>query len=86
MDLQEAEAFGKEMAEKGHRIAAGENDLIPLVPELVLTPQLLALVEFYRWLSRQPLGPEGGDLVRSLLKIEETHIVELKKTKAMDYF
>jgi len=48
VDLAEAEAFGREMAENSARIAQGERDLIPPVPEPVLTPQLLALVEFYR--------------------------------------
>lgn len=48
IDVNEAEAFGREMAENSARIAKGERDLIPPVPEPVLTPQLLALVEFYR--------------------------------------
>lgn len=46
--LAEAEAFGREMAEASRRISAGESHLIPEVPEKVLTPQLLALTEFYR--------------------------------------
>jgi len=44
------------------------------------------LISLYRWLLSQPLGSEASVLVQSLLKIEETHVVELKKTKAMDYF
>ncbi|MBN1626001.1 MAG: hypothetical protein JW944_05705 [Deltaproteobacteria bacterium] len=32
IDLQEAEAFGKEMAERARRIYAGEKDLIPDIP------------------------------------------------------
>lgn len=48
IDLAEAEAFGREMAEASRRIAAGETELIPAMPERVLTPQLLALTEFYR--------------------------------------
>jgi flavodoxin/ferredoxin len=46
--LAEAKAFGREMAEVSRRISAGESSLIPAVPERVLTPQLLALTEFYR--------------------------------------
>ncbi len=48
IDLQEAHEFGRAMGERSRRIAQGETDLIPSVPEHVLTPQLLALVEFYR--------------------------------------
>jgi flavodoxin/NAD-dependent dihydropyrimidine dehydrogenase PreA subunit len=48
VDLREAEEFGREMAQVSRRIAAGETGLIPPVPEQVLTPQLLALTEFYR--------------------------------------
>jgi len=48
MDLKEAEAFGREMVEVSRRISAGETQLIPPVPEHVLTPQLLVLTEFYR--------------------------------------
>lgn len=48
IDLEEAEAFGREMAEVSRRISAGESGLIPALPERVLTPQLLALTEFYR--------------------------------------
>ncbi|MFH1155921.1 MAG: flavodoxin family protein [Pseudomonadota bacterium] len=48
IDLKEAEDFGRDMAEKSRRISAGETGLIPAVPERVLTPQLLALTEFYR--------------------------------------
>jgi len=44
------------------------------------------LIGFYRWLAQQPLGTEAAGLVSCLLKIEETHVVELKKTKAMGYF
>jgi flavodoxin/formate hydrogenlyase subunit 6/NADH:ubiquinone oxidoreductase subunit I len=48
IDLKEAEDFGREMAEASQRISAGETDLIPPVPDHVLTPQLLVLTEFYR--------------------------------------
>ncbi|MBI5585230.1 MAG: flavodoxin domain-containing protein, partial [Deltaproteobacteria bacterium] len=43
IDLQEAEDFGREMAQVSRRIAGGETGLIPPVPGQVLTPQLLAL-------------------------------------------
>ena len=48
IDLQEATAFGGRMAKTSRRILAGETDLIPPPPEFVLTPQLLALLEFYQ--------------------------------------
>ena len=48
IDLKEAEEFGREMVEISHRISAGEKELIPPVPEHVLTPQLLVFAEFYR--------------------------------------
>ena len=44
------------------------------------------LISFYNWINRQPIGSEVKALIQSLLKIEETHVVELKKTRAMDYF
>jgi len=48
IDLKEAEAFGREMVETSRRIAAGETHLIPPLPELELTPQLLVLLDFYQ--------------------------------------
>jgi flavodoxin/NAD-dependent dihydropyrimidine dehydrogenase PreA subunit len=48
IDLQEAEAFGGQMVETSRRISAGETDRIPPLPDFVLTPQLLALLEFYK--------------------------------------
>jgi flavodoxin/NAD-dependent dihydropyrimidine dehydrogenase PreA subunit len=48
VDLQEAEAFGRRMVETGRRISNGETGLIPPLPDFVLTPQLLALLEFYK--------------------------------------
>ena len=48
IDLREAEAFGKEMVERSRRIQAGGVDQIPQLPEFELTPQLLALLEFYQ--------------------------------------
>ena len=48
IDLKEAEAFGSEMVAASTKIAAGETDLIPPLPPFELTPQLLALLEFYQ--------------------------------------
>lgn len=48
IDLKEAEDFGREMVETSRRISAGETKLIPPVPENVLTPQLLVLLDFYQ--------------------------------------
>jgi len=48
IDLKEAEAFGREMVETSQRISAGETGLIPPLPELTLTSQLLVLLEFYQ--------------------------------------
>jgi hypothetical protein len=45
-----------------------------------------ALASVYRWVAEQDLGTKPLGLFVSLLKMEETHIVELKKIKAMDYF
>ena len=44
------------------------------------------LLVFYRWLDQQSLGEHAKRLVQGLLHTEETHIVELKKTLATDYF
>jgi rubrerythrin len=44
------------------------------------------LIRFYRWMVQQRLGDEAASLFQSLLQIEEKHIIELKKIKAMDYF
>jgi flavodoxin/NAD-dependent dihydropyrimidine dehydrogenase PreA subunit len=48
IDLNEAEEFGRQMVETSRRIGAGETQFIPPLPDYVLTPQLLALTEFYR--------------------------------------
>ena len=45
-----------------------------------------ALIHFYGHFADQPVGDEAAGLLRALLRIEESHIVELKKIKAMDYF
>ena len=44
------------------------------------------LAGVYRWVSEQSLGGKSLSLFQSLLRIEESHLVELKKIKAMDYF
>ena len=44
-----------------------------------------ALVSFYRTLAAQELDGEARALFRSLLRIEEAHVVELTKIRDMDY-
>jgi len=44
------------------------------------------LLRFYEWLNQQPLGEDAKRLVEGLLRTEETHVIELKKTLATDYF
>lgn len=48
VDLREAEVFGRDMVTLSRRIMAGEPNLIPSPPPFELTPQLLALLEFYQ--------------------------------------
>ncbi len=48
IDLKEAEDFGRIMLENSKKIYAGEKALIPPLPDFNLTPQLLALLEFYQ--------------------------------------
>ncbi len=48
IDCAEAQVFGREMVELSRRIQSGETHLIPQAPEFELTPQLLALLEFYQ--------------------------------------
>jgi flavodoxin/ferredoxin len=48
IDLEEAEAFGRQMVLTSKRITAGETQAIPPLPGFVLTPQLLVLLEFYQ--------------------------------------
>ena len=55
IDLKEAEDFGAEMADRSQRLTAGETHLIPPVPKLELTTQLLVLLEFYQ-AGRNPHG------------------------------
>lgn len=44
------------------------------------------LVAFYRKVAEQPIGPEAGGLIESLIRLEEKDIVMLKKMIAMNYF
>ena len=46
----------------------------------------LELVGLYRRILEQPLGEEATALLRSLVRLEETDIVMLKKMIAMHYF
>ncbi len=48
IDLKAAEAFGAEMVELSRKISAGHPELIPPLPDQVLTPQLLVINEFYQ--------------------------------------
>lgn len=48
IDLQEAESFGRQMVATSRSISAVESKRIPPLPDFVLTPQLLALLEFYQ--------------------------------------
>ena len=48
IDLKEAEEFGREMVENSRKISDGETALIPPVPDPVLSPQLLVLLDFYQ--------------------------------------
>lgn len=57
------------------------EELLEAAIELVET-----LTRFYRWMAQQPLGDEAVGLFQNLLRIEEKHVVELKKTKATHYF
>jgi flavodoxin/ferredoxin len=48
VDLKGAEAFGREMAARSLRVAAGETDLVPPFPEHAYTPQLHVLLDFFQ--------------------------------------
>ncbi len=67
---------GKELAS-----SVGGDELLNVAIDLVE-----GLIRFYRWIALQPVGDEAGTLFRCLLQIEEGHVIELKKIKAMDYF
>lgn len=76
-DFEPAKCFrGKDVAS-----SLSGNELLSAAIELVEE-----LLRFYRWMVQQPLGDEAGGLFQSLLRIEERHVIELKKMRAMDYF
>ncbi len=56
------------------------NDVLETAFVLVET-----LTAVYRWIADQQLGEEATSLFSSLLKIEESHLIELKKIRAVDY-
>jgi hypothetical protein len=56
------------------------NDILETAFVLVET-----LTAVYRWIADQQLGEEATSLFSSLLKIEESHLIELKKIRAVDY-
>ena len=44
------------------------------------------LVNLYKQILQQPLGPEAQVLIESLIRVEERDIVMIKKMIAMNYF
>ncbi len=56
------------------------NEVLDTAVALVET-----LTAVYRWMADRQLGDEASLLFSSLLKIEESHLVELKKIRAVDY-
>ncbi|MHC4502562.1 MAG: hypothetical protein ACYTFI_04580 [Planctomycetota bacterium] len=60
--------------------SATANEVLDTAVALVQT-----LTAVYRWMAYRQLGDEASLLFNSLLKIEETHLVELKKIRAVDY-
>ncbi len=79
----EGPAFNVEEIFKGKELppAVSGKDLLDVAIGFVEE-----LIRFYAWLAEQRLGEEGVGLFKNLLKIEESHVVELKKTRATDYF
>ncbi len=57
------------------------DELLRVAVELVE-----ALIDFYRYLAEHVHDDDARGLIECLLHIEETHVVELKKTIAMNYF
>lgn len=72
-----------------HRLFSGRH-----LSDDVTADQLLAhaielvehLIRFYRWMTMHTHGKSEQQLFEFVLRIEENHVVELKKMKAMDYF
>ncbi len=66
--------------------SSSANEVLDVAIALVET-----LTAVYRWISDRhsggdpPAGGEASFLFGSLLKIEESHLVELKKIRAVDY-
>jgi hypothetical protein len=46
----------------------------------------MELINLYKKILEQPLGPEPASFIESLLRVEERDIVMIKKMIAMDYF
>ena len=62
IDLREAEDFGREMAERARRIAAGETDLIPELPR---GPGADSLWQSHEVFRAFPPPPQPGEPMRS---------------------
>ncbi len=60
--------------------SAVANEVLDTAVELVET-----LTAVYRWIADRQLGDEASLLFGSLLKIEMSHLIELKKIRAVDY-
>ena len=60
--------------------SATANEVLDAAVALVET-----LTAVYRWISDRHLGDDVSFLFGSLLKIEESHLIELKKIRAVDY-
>lgn len=68
---------------KGRRLPSSvtADELLQAAIELVED-----LLTFYQWMLQQPIGHEASALFSALLTIEESHVIELKKMRAMRYF
>ncbi len=61
--------------------SAGGDELLATAIEFVEM-----LINFYRAVLDRVHDEDARELIRDLLRIEESHVIELKKTKAMHYF
>ena len=61
-------------------VSVTANEVLDTAVALVET-----LTAVHRWITDRQLGDEASLLFGSLLKIEESHLVELKKIRAVDY-